>query len=56
MFSTYASGVGGKEVLYNASNSNNWTMVNEYETYNDILSTVQQENSSEMLFVWHNYR
>jgi len=40
-----------------APNSNNWTTVNAYGTYNDnnILSTVQQESRSEMLFVWHNY-
>jgi hypothetical protein len=32
MFSAYASSAGGKEVPYNASNSNNWTMVNASQT------------------------
>jgi hypothetical protein len=56
-FSAYASSAGGKGVPQNASNSNNWTMVNAYETYSDnnILWTVQQESNSEMLFVQHNY-
>jgi hypothetical protein len=52
-FSAYACSAGGKVALYNASNSKNWTMVNDYETCNDnnILSAVEQESSSEMLFV-----
>jgi Peptidase A4 family len=57
MFSAEAQTAAGSNVPYNASNSNNWTMVNDYVTYadNNTLSTVKQENSSEMLFVWHNY-
>jgi len=59
MFNAEAQTPNGTEVPYNASNSNNWTMVNAYETYNDnnLLSTVQQEigGGNEMLFVWHNF-
>jgi hypothetical protein len=58
MFSAEAGTTAGPWVPYLASNTTNWTMVNDYVTYDDnnTLSTVQEEGSNtEMLFVWHNY-